>query len=38
MLPGFYSRGHMVLKRKLLKEFLDGCLMHGHLGYLNGMI
>ena len=38
MLPGFCSRGHMVLKKKLLEEFQDGCLMHGHLWYLNGMI
>ena len=37
-LPGFCSRGHMVLKKKLLEEFQDGCLMHGHLWYLNGMI
>ena len=32
-----FSRGHMFLK-KLLEEFQDGCLMHGHLWYLNGMI
>ena len=37
-LPGFCSRGHMVLKKKLLEEFQDGCLMHGHLWYLTGMI
>ena len=30
-LPGFCSRGHMVLKKNLLEEFQDGCLMHGHL-------
>ena len=38
MLSGFCLRGHMVLKKKLLEEFQDGCLMHGHLWYLNGMI
>ena len=38
MLPGFYSRGHMVLKKKLFEEFKDGCLMHGHVCYLNGII
>ena len=38
MLPGFCSRGHMVLKKKLFEEFKEGCLMHGHLLYLNGII
>ena len=38
MLPGFCSRGHSVLKKKLFEEFQDDCLMHGHLWYLNGMI
>ena len=28
----------MVLKKKLFEEFQDGCLVHGHLWYLNGMI
>ena len=37
-LPGFCSRGHRVLKKKLLEKFQDGCLMHGHLWYLNEMI
>ena len=31
MLPDFCSRGHRVLKKKLLEEFQDGCLMHGNL-------
>ena len=38
MLPGFCSREHMVFKKKLFKEFQDGCFMHGHLWYLNGLI
>ena len=38
MLPGFCSRDHMVFKKKLFKEFQDGCFMHGHLWYLNGLI
>ena len=37
MLPGFCSRGHIVLK-KLIKEFKDGFLMNGHRLYPNGMI
>ena len=28
----------MVLKKKLFEDFQDGCLVHGHLWYLNGMI
>ena len=38
MLPGFCSRGHNVLKKKLFEEFKDVCLMHGHVWYLNGII
>ena len=38
MFAWFLTRGHMVLKKQLLEEFQDGCLMHGHLWYLNGMI
>ena len=30
MLPGFCSRGHIVLK-KLFEEYKDVCLMHGHV-------
>ena len=28
----------MVLEKKLFEEFQDGCLVHGHLWYLNGMV
>ena len=38
ILTGFCSREHMVFKTKLFKEFQDGCFMHGHLWYLNGLI
>ena len=38
MLSGFCSREHMVFKKKLFKEFQDGCFMHGNLCYLNGLI
>ena len=38
MLPGFCSRGHIVLKKKLFEEFKDVCLMHRHVWYLNGII
>ena len=27
MLPGFSSRGHMFLKKKLFEEFQHGCLI-----------
>ena len=38
MLPGFCSREHLVFKKILFKEFQDGCFMHGHFWYLNGLI
>ena len=38
MLPGFCSRGRMVLKKKLFEEFQECFFMHDHLRYLNGMI
>ena len=38
MLPGFCPREHLVFKKILFKEFQDGCFMHGHFWYLNGLI
>ena len=35
-LPGLCSRGHYGFEEEIAWQ--DGCLMHGHLWYLNGMI
>ena len=34
----FCSKGYMVWKKMMFKEFQDGCLVLGNLGYANGMI
>ena len=34
----FSSRVYMVWKKMLVEEFQDGCLVHGHLWCVNGML
>ena len=34
----FWSREYMVWKKMFVEEFQDGCLVHGHLWWVNGVI